>query len=137
MLMSSGEVIHFSKSIVDQDVLRCVSGHALIAVGGTAKKLELAKELGATHTINTKEVEDVVEEIKLITDGGAHYTIDTTGIPNVLKNDLYSLRTLGVCAEVGVSGDVTLNVFDAIMADILVTTTEHIPNQNYEIITFF
>ncbi|WP_026394368.1 NAD(P)-dependent alcohol dehydrogenase [Acetobacterium malicum] len=88
--------------------------HKIIAVGGTASKLELAKELGATDTVNTREVKDVVAEIKRITNGGAHYSIDTTGAEPVIKNALYCLRTLGVCAEVGVSGDVTMNIFDAI-----------------------
>lgn len=86
----------------------------IIAVGGTASKLELAKELGATDTVNTREVEDVAAEIKRITNGGAHYSVDTTGAEQVIKNALYCLRTMGVCAEVGVSGDVTMNVFDAI-----------------------
>ena len=43
----------------------------IIAVGGNPKSLELAKELGATHTINRKEVQDIVGTIRNeITDGG-------------------------------------------------------------------
>ena len=89
----------------------------IIAVDIVASKLELAKEIGATHTINSKEVKDVVEEIKAITNGGANYSIETTGVPVLVNAALYSLRTLGICAIVGVSGDVTLNIFDAIMLE--------------------
>lgn len=89
----------------------------IIAVDIVPEKLELAKEIGATHTINGKEVADVVEEIKLITNGGANYTIETTGNPALVNQALYSLRTIGTCAIVGVSGDVTINVFSAIMLE--------------------
>ena len=35
----------------------------IIAVGGNEESLALAKELGATHTINRKECKDIVGEI--------------------------------------------------------------------------
>ena len=43
----------------------------IIAVGGKPHTLALAKELGATHTINRKECEDITAEIRKITKGGA------------------------------------------------------------------
>lgn len=89
----------------------------IIAVDVFPKKLELAKELGATHAINGKEVADVVEEIRSITGGGANYSIETTGVPDLVNAALYSLRTLGTCAIVGVSGEVTINVFNAVMLE--------------------
>jgi len=89
----------------------------IIAVDVVPSKLELAKEIGATHTINGKEVADVVEEIKSITNGGANYSIETTGVPALVNQALHCLRTLGQCAIVGVSGDVTINVFGAIMME--------------------
>lgn len=89
----------------------------IIAVDVIPEKLELAKEVGATDTINGKEVADVVEEINKITDGGANFSIETTGVPALVNQALYSLRTEGTCAIVGVSGDVTINVFNAIMME--------------------
>lgn len=89
----------------------------IIAIGGTPSKLKLAVELGATHTINYREVEDVVEEIKKITGGGAHYTVETTAVPKIVNQGLYGLRVLGTCAIVGATGDVTLNVQNALMAE--------------------
>lgn len=89
----------------------------IIAIDIVPEKLQLAKELGATHVINGKEVEDVVKEIQEITKGGAHYSVETTGVPALVNQALYCLRTGGHCAVVGVSGDVTINVFGAIMLE--------------------
>jgi aryl-alcohol dehydrogenase len=44
----------------------------------------LARELGATHVVNGAET-DAVEEIKGITGCGANYSLDSTGVPAVLR----------------------------------------------------
>ena len=72
----------------------------IIAVDVVPSRLELAKELGATHVINSKE-EDVVEKVREITDGGALYAIESTGIPAVLRQGIDSLATLGTIGVVG------------------------------------
>lgn len=57
---------------------------ALIAVDIDDEKLELAKQFGATHTINSKN-EDVVAAISEITNGHmADFAIEGTGIPALL-----------------------------------------------------
>lgn len=57
----------------------------IIAVDVHDSRLELAKKLGATHTFNGSKV-DVVKEIKAITNGGTHYAVDTTGVPQWYGN---------------------------------------------------
>ncbi len=48
-------------------------------------RLELAKELGATDAINSKD-EDPVKKIQELTNGyGVDYAVDTTGLPAVMK----------------------------------------------------
>ena len=89
----------------------------IIAVDIVPEKLKLAEEIGATHTINGKEAADVVEEIKTITNGGADFSIETTGLPEITNQALYSLKILGTCAVVGVSAEVTIHVFNAIMME--------------------
>lgn len=89
----------------------------IIAVDIHESRLELAKELGATHVINSKNVDDVVAEIKNITNGGSHYGIDTTGVPVVIRQALRSLRPLGTLAVVGVTPEMTINVHEEIMAE--------------------
>jgi aryl-alcohol dehydrogenase len=88
----------------------------IIVVDLHQSRLDLAKELGATHVLNGKEV-DVVNEIKEITDGGAHYAIETTGAVPVVKQSIHSLRILGTVAIVGMSGDVTLNFINDILME--------------------
>ncbi|MPW26458.1 zinc-binding dehydrogenase [Alkalibaculum sp. M08DMB] len=89
----------------------------IIAVGGTPARLELAKELGATHIVNRKQVADVVEEIKRITNGGVNYTVETSAVPDIVNQALYALRSLGTCAIVGATGDVTINIQGALMGE--------------------
>ncbi|WKA52433.1 NAD(P)-dependent alcohol dehydrogenase [Planococcus liqunii] len=88
----------------------------IIAVDIHDNRLELAKELGATHTLNGKIV-DVVNEIKEITGGGTHYAVETTGVPPVVKQAIHSLRPLGSCAIVGVTPEITFDVHNDIMAE--------------------
>lgn len=72
----------------------------IIAVDVVPSRLELAKELGATHVINSKE-EDVVEKVRDITSGGALFALESTGIPAVLRQGIDSLGTLGTIGVVG------------------------------------
>lgn len=72
----------------------------IIAVDVVPSRLELAKELGATHVINSKE-EDVVEKVRDITGGGALFALESTGIPAVLRQGIDSLGTLGTIGVVG------------------------------------
>lgn len=88
----------------------------IIAVDLHDNRLTLAKELGATHTLNGKTA-DVVEEIRAITGGGIHYAVETTGVPVVVRQSLHALRSLGTCAIVGLTGELTLNVHEDLMAE--------------------
>ena len=88
----------------------------IIAVDIHDSRLEIAKQLGATHTLNGKHV-DVVKEIKNITNGGTHYALETTGVPPVVKQSIHALRPLGQCAIVGVTGEMTFDVHNDIMAE--------------------
>lgn len=51
----------------------------IIAVGGTPWKLELAKELGATHIVNRKEEEDLTAAIRAIAPEGGKCVVEATG----------------------------------------------------------
>jgi aryl-alcohol dehydrogenase len=80
-----------------------------VAVDLQAHRLELALELGATHTV-TGDADDVVEQLAALTGGGADYSVDTTGLPAVSRNALACLRLGGAAALVGVQqGDLVLD----------------------------
>lgn len=88
----------------------------IIAVDVHDSRLEMARELGATHTFNGKR-DNVVEEINAITGGGAHYAVETSGVPVVVKQCLNSLRPLGTAAIVGVTPEMKIDVHNDLMAE--------------------
>ncbi|WP_146822199.1 NAD(P)-dependent alcohol dehydrogenase [Alicyclobacillus suci] len=88
----------------------------IVAVDVHDSRLELAKELGATHVLNGKTV-DVISEIKKITNGGTHYAVETTGVTPVVLQSVRALRALGTVAIVGATGEVTFNVQLDIMGE--------------------
>ena len=81
----------------------------IVAVDLHDHRLDLARELGATHTVSGAD-DDVVEQIRDITGGGADTAFDTTGVPSVIVTALASLRMAGVCGLVGAqTGDLVLD----------------------------
>lgn len=91
----------------------------IIAVGGNPESLKLAKELGATDTVNRKEVDDLVAAVKKVSlsGDGVNYSIDTTGIGNCVKQALGFLDFDGKCVVLGATGDLTINVQNELMGD--------------------
>lgn len=83
----------------------------LIMADIVPERLEFAKELGATHTINSKDTEPV-EAIQEITGGGAEYALDTTGVPAVFTQMSNSLATRGHGALVGAASPGTMASVD-------------------------
>jgi aryl-alcohol dehydrogenase len=72
----------------------------IIAVDLNDDRLQLARELGATHTFNGK-AGSTVESIRAL--GGARYSVDTTGVPSVIRQAVECLTMNGHCRIVGVS----------------------------------
>jgi aryl-alcohol dehydrogenase len=83
----------------------------IIAVDIVDSRLELAKTLGATHTINSNN-EDAVERIREITGSGVNYALDTTGNKFVFSQMTKSLGTLGHGALVGAAAPGTESPVD-------------------------
>ncbi len=74
----------------------------IIAVDIDDRKLEWARSLGATHTVNSKET-DPVEAIQELTDGfGADVVIDAVGRPETWKQAFYARDLAGTVVLVGV-----------------------------------
>jgi alcohol dehydrogenase len=76
-------------------------GGNVIAIDITDDKLELAKLIGAVHTINSKIVPDPVEAVMEITSTGAHVSIDALGHPETCYNSVANLRKRGKHIQVG------------------------------------
>ncbi|WP_426573939.1 NAD(P)-dependent alcohol dehydrogenase [Aquihabitans sp. McL0605] len=73
----------------------------IIAVDLHEHRLELARELGATHALDGSS-EGLLEEIAAITAGGADYSFDTTGNTTVMANAIGAIRLGGHCGFVGI-----------------------------------
>jgi aryl-alcohol dehydrogenase len=73
----------------------------IIAVDVIPDRLKKAKEFGATHTINAGEG-NPVEAIQDITGGGAEFTLECVGNPQVLRQAVDALPRCGVCGLLGV-----------------------------------
>lgn len=89
----------------------------IIAVDVTPSRLELARELGATHVINSRE-EDPVQRIQAITQGGVNYSLECSGRSEVLRQAIDALTTLGTCGIVGATKmgtEVAFNINDVMI----------------------
>ncbi|KPU43164.1 aryl-alcohol dehydrogenase [Oxobacter pfennigii] len=71
----------------------------IIAVDIHDNRLELARELGATHVLNSRKV-DVEAEIKRITNGGVDYALEASGHGAVGRQAVNSLKYGGSLAYV-------------------------------------
>jgi aryl-alcohol dehydrogenase len=75
-------------------------------------RLELARELGATHVIDARTT-DAREEIGRLTGHGVDFSLDTTGVPEVLRSAVECLTPLGTSGVIGapkLGTDVSLDV---------------------------
>lgn len=81
-------------------------GANVIAIDIADDKLELAKKMGATHTINSGIVPDPVEAVLDISSRGAHVSIDALGHPETCYNSVANLRKRGKHVQIGLmTGD--------------------------------
>jgi aryl-alcohol dehydrogenase len=74
----------------------------IVAVDVAHTRLDLAKELGATHVIDAASA-DVMAELASIEAHGFNYSIESTGLPDVLVQAVDTLMVTGVCGAIGAS----------------------------------
>jgi aryl-alcohol dehydrogenase len=84
----------------------------LIAVDVHDSRLALARELGATHTVNHSGSANVVAEIKKITGGGARFSLETSALPPVFREAVECLMPVGMCVLVGTARSGTEVTFE-------------------------
>lgn len=74
----------------------------IIAIDLLDERLKLAEELGAIHVINSKQNTEFVKEIRDLTNGGASFAVDCTGVVPVIEMLIECIGPKGVAATVGV-----------------------------------
>jgi Zn-dependent alcohol dehydrogenase len=116
----AGTVVNVAKASTEDTVcviglggvgLSAVMGAALcgcrtiIGIDRVASRLEIARELGCSHVIDTsglKDLGDVVEEVRKVTDGyGTSITVDTTGLQRLIEAGVEFTSNRGQYIQVG------------------------------------
>jgi aryl-alcohol dehydrogenase len=90
----------------------------IVAVDVNPARLEVAVELGATHTIDPLG-NDPVEAIRKITGRGVNYAVDCAGAPGILRQAVDSTAPLGTTAAVGsppMGTEVSLDIIGLIIS---------------------
>lgn len=84
---------------------------AIIAVDRVPSRLDMAKQLGATHTIDTNHLDitqdsysaDLAGEVKaLIEDGKINFALETTGVLPIINACIKSLSKRGKLIQIGI-----------------------------------
>ncbi|UMB72399.1 S-(hydroxymethyl)mycothiol dehydrogenase [Mycobacterium paraterrae] len=82
---------------------RLAGARTIIAVDRDARKLQWARELGATHTIDASATDDIVGAVQDLTGGfGADAVIDAVGRPETYMTAFYARDLAGTVVLVGV-----------------------------------
>ena len=76
----------------------------IIAVDIDPRKLEWAKEFGATDSVNPRDG-DPIEQVKALTGGfGVNYSFEAVGRPETTLQAMFSKDLAGTCIIIGVAG---------------------------------
>ena len=73
----------------------------IIAIDVHERRLELARELGATHLLNHTTSMDVVSVVRRITGHGVRFSLETSAQPAVLREAVDALMPAGTCVLLG------------------------------------
>ena len=81
---------------------RLSAAHPIIAVDTDPAKMEIARQFGATHTVQAGE--DALDRIRHLTGGrGAAYAFEAVGVPAVQEEAFKAIRRGGTLVVVGVA----------------------------------
>lgn len=102
-------------------------GARVIAVDVSDEKLELAKQLGADETINSRAVNDIVQAVKRLTGGdGVQAAVDFVGHGNTFQCAVESLATGGRAVVVGAGhGAITVDPLRLVLNEQIITGSRH------------
>jgi NDMA-dependent alcohol dehydrogenase len=82
---------------------RIAGAATIVAVDTSDAKLEMAKQFGATHTVNPKKEENLGKALRKLTGGGADYAFECVGFGEVVAQAYGCLGKGGKAVVVGVA----------------------------------
>lgn len=84
---------------------RLCGASRIIAIDLVDRKLEWAKQFGATDVINPKTAGDVGDAVRALTGGiGVDYAFEVIGVPDIITQAFFTLKRGGKVVVVGVPG---------------------------------
>jgi aryl-alcohol dehydrogenase len=111
---------------------KAISAGKIVVVDINEERLKFAKELGATHTINSMK-ENVPDKLKEIEPKGFDCGLDTTGISPVILDSINALRSHGKMGILGVAKkplDIEMNSFVATGKQLIgIVEGDSVPNE--------
>jgi len=88
---------------------RIAGAATIVTVDLNRERLELARDLGATHVLDGN-ADNLTRQIRRTVRGGVDYALDTTGSPKAITTAIEALRTSGVCGLIGApTGDLRIS----------------------------
>ncbi|RDI72648.1 NAD(P)-dependent alcohol dehydrogenase [Halopelagius longus] len=102
-------------AVMAADIKGCTD---VVVVELRENRLEKAAALGATETVNPDDVDDVVETVRQVTDGGVEYALETTGVTDVAEQAVETLTqrgTLGIAGAPPLGAEASFDVNDLIL----------------------
>jgi len=111
-------------------------GAGVIGVDISDEKLAKARELGAEHVVNSKEVGRPEKAVRDLTGGGAHVSVDALGIQATCSAAIKSLRKRGRHVQIGMTdnaagGDLLVPVDTVIAYEIDIRGSKGMPPQAF------
>jgi Zn-dependent alcohol dehydrogenase len=98
---------------------RVLGVQQILAVDIVDSKLQMATNLGASHTINSKSFSDINEGIRSIFPDGVDMIVEATGVAIVAEASVKALAHGGTLALVGVlppNADIKINALDVMVS---------------------
>ncbi len=78
-----------------------VGASKIVAIDMHEPKLGLARTMGATHFINSDLSENVVEEVREITNGGCNFSFEAVGLKKTVEQSIAMLSPGGISTVLG------------------------------------
>jgi Zn-dependent alcohol dehydrogenase len=80
-----------------------VGAEPIVAVDAARQKLDVARSLGATHTVEWQgSAEATAEAVREISGGGVDYALEATGRPEAMETAFLSTRNRGAAVLIGI-----------------------------------
>lgn len=96
---------------------KLVGAGPIVLIEPNSDRRELALELGADHVINPFDGNNVVQAVNKLV-GGVDFSLEMTGVPEVVKQCVDVLLPLGTCGLVGaapIEAEVSLNIMEILI----------------------